>query len=268
MTSRKPASRPSRPGRPRGPRRDRDERRTELLDAAERAIRRVGPHASMEEIAAEAGITKPILYSHFGDKAGLIRALAGRVAGQLNHAVSEALTRSVGPSEVVSSTIAAFCTFIENEPELYRFLVQSAKHESDRSGPRLVSDIGNQIAVTLGSGLRRAGADSGGAEAWAYAIVGMTFAGASWWLERRSMSKDDLVGYLSQLLWSGLSGAGLDRLEQWEASDATGRPRISAVPEHPGDSAEGAAGPGATGTGVAGPAATGSGEARRVSGDG
>ena len=45
--------------RPRGPRRDRDERRAELLDAAERAIRRVGPSASMDEIAAEAGITKP-----------------------------------------------------------------------------------------------------------------------------------------------------------------------------------------------------------------
>jgi AcrR family transcriptional regulator len=249
MTSRKPASRPSRPGRPRGPRRDRDERRTELLDAAERAIRRVGPHASMEEIAAEAGITKPILYSHFGDKAGLICALAGRVASQLNDAVSEALTRSVEPSEVVSSTIAAFCTFIEDEPELYRFLVQSAKYESDRTGPRLISDIGNQIAVTLGSGLRRAGADSGAAEPWAYAIVGMTFAGAGWWLDRRSMSKDDLVGYLSQLLWSGLSGAGLGRLEQWDADEPDGRPRISAVPEPAGDRSGDAAGPGAPGPG-------------------
>ena len=32
-----------------------------------------------------------------------------------------------------------------------------------------------------------------------------------WWLERRTMSKDDLVNYLTQLLWSGLSGAGLER---------------------------------------------------------
>lgn len=187
----------------------------------------------MDEIAAEAGITKPILYSHFGDKAGLIRALAGRVAGQLNRTVSQALTGSGEPREVVASTIEAFCTFIENEPELYRFLVQTAKHESDASGPRLMSDIGSQIAVTLGSGLRRAGADSGAAEPWAFAIVGMTFAGAGWWLERRSMSKDDLVGYLSQLLWSGLSGAGLGRLEQWDADEPGERPRIIAVPDRP-----------------------------------
>jgi AcrR family transcriptional regulator len=230
MTSRKP---PTRPGRPRGPRRDRDERRGELLDAAERAIRRIGPKASMDEIAAEAGITKPILYSHFGDKAGLITALAGRVAGQLNRAVSDALSRTGEPSEVVSSTIEAFCTFIEEEPELYRFLVQTAKHSTTPSGPRLMTDIGSEIAVALGSGLRRAGADSGAAEPWAYAIVGMTFAGAGWWLERRSMSKDDLVGYLSQLLWSGLSGAGLGRLEQADDDAPVDLPRISAVPDRP-----------------------------------
>jgi AcrR family transcriptional regulator len=212
MTSRKVPSRTarsSRPGRPRGPRRDRDERRVELLDAAERAIRRVGPHASMDEIAAEAGITKPILYSHFGDKAGLVHALAQRVAAQINAAVSEELSRSGEPRVLVESTLAAFCTFIEREPELYRFLVQSARRGSDEAGPRLMTDISSQIAVTLGSALRRAGADSGPAEPWAVAIVGMTFAAAGWWLERRSMSKDDLVGYLSQLLWSGLSGAGL-----------------------------------------------------------
>ena len=84
MTSRKSSSSAGptrhRPGRPRGPRRDRER-------APRRAARRgraghparSGPQASMDEIAAEAGITKPILYSHFGDKAGLVHALAERV---------------------------------------------------------------------------------------------------------------------------------------------------------------------------------------------
>src|SRR5512138_2646951 len=109
-----PASTAHRPGRPRGPRRDRDERRGELLDAAERAIRRIGPRASMDELAAEAGITKPILYSHFGDKAGLVAALSQRVADQLNAAILSALSSShTSPREAVAGTIAAFCTFIE-----------------------------------------------------------------------------------------------------------------------------------------------------------
>jgi AcrR family transcriptional regulator len=245
MTSRSVPSRtvrPSRPGRPRGPRRDRDERRAELLDAAERAIRQIGPHASMDEIAAEAGITKPILYSHFGDRAGLVHALAKRVAAQVNAAVSEELSRSGEPRVLVESTLAAFCSFIEREPELYRFLVQTARRASDEAGPRLMTDIGSQIAVTLGSALRRAGADSGAAEPWAYAIVGMTFASAGWWLQRRSMSKDDLVRYLTQLLWSGLSGAGLGAVveppgstpEPAPTTSAGDRPRhIAAVRDRP-----------------------------------
>jgi AcrR family transcriptional regulator len=211
VTSRKSPARPAatRAGRPRGPRRDREERRSELLDAAERAIRRIGPQASMDEIAAEAGITKPIVYSHFGDKAGLVTALAERVARQLNETVVGALATQREPRQAVAATIDAFCTFIESEPELYRFLIQTAMQTPRRGGPKVATDISNQIAVSLGSSLRRAGADSGAAEPWAFAIVGMTFAGAGWWMERRSMSKQDLVGYLTQLLWSGLSGAGL-----------------------------------------------------------
>jgi AcrR family transcriptional regulator len=207
------SGRAARPGRPRGPRRDRDERRAELLDAAERAIRRVGPQASMDELAAEAGITKPILYSHFGDKAGLARALAERVAAELNVSISASLSRIRDPSAMVAETIDAFCTFIQDEPDLYRFLVQTALDNPTGSGSKLIADFANQIAVVLGGALRQAGADSGPAEPWAFAIVGMALAGAGWWIERQSMSKTDLVGYLSQLLWTGLSGAGLDRLE-------------------------------------------------------
>src|SRR5206468_1776607 len=51
---------------------------TQLLDAADRVMRRRGAGASMDEIASEAGISKPILYRHFGDKDGLHRALAER----------------------------------------------------------------------------------------------------------------------------------------------------------------------------------------------
>jgi AcrR family transcriptional regulator len=181
----------------------------------------------MDEIAAEAGITKPILYSHFGDKAGLVHALAGRVAAQVDAAVTTALQGSGEPRQVVESTLAAFCTFIEREPELYRFLVQSATSGSDRAGPRLMTDLSSQIAATLGSALRRSGADSGAAEPWAFAIAGMTFAAAGWWLERRSISKDELVRYLADLLWSGLSGAGLG------SGDPVGRPHIVVVPHTP-----------------------------------
>src|SRR4051794_1843691 len=68
----------------------RAKKRIELLDAAIRAIRREGPGVSMGEMAAEAGVTKPILYRHFGAKGGLYHAIAERYATEL-------LTRSGRP---------------------------------------------------------------------------------------------------------------------------------------------------------------------------
>jgi AcrR family transcriptional regulator len=210
-------------GRPRGPRRSREERRAELLDAAERAIRRIGPQASMDELAAEAGITKPILYSHFGDKAGLAAALTERVAAELDRALVASLSKVQEPEQVVSSTIDAFCSFVESETELYHFLWYAAIHHADRSGGKLlIAGFADQIAFTLGSALRQVGEDSGAAEPWAYAIVGMTLTAGEWWLERRTMTRDDLVAYLTRLLWGGLAGAGLDRLSEDFAGSQAG----------------------------------------------
>jgi AcrR family transcriptional regulator len=202
-------------GRPRGPRRSRDERRAELLDAAERAIERIGPDASMDELAAEAGTTKPILCSHFGDKAGLAGALAVRVAAELNEAIGVSLGQVRHPREVVRSTIDAFCTFIETQNALYRFLVKAAMAYPDkRSRSKLIAGFADQIAGVLGDALHLAGADVRAAEPWSYAIVGMTLSAGEWWLDYQTMSKDDLVSYLTQLLWSGLDGAGLAKLAE------------------------------------------------------
>lgn len=169
----------------------------------------------MDELAAEAGITKPILYSHFGDKAGLAGALAVRVAAELNQAIATSLGQVRHPREVVRSTIDAFCTFIEKQNALYQFLVKAAMAYPDkRSRSKLIAGFADQISGALGDALRQAGSDARAADPWAYAIVGMTLSAGEWWLDYQTMSKDDLVSYLTQLLWSGLDGAGLARLAE------------------------------------------------------
>lgn len=176
----------------------------------------------MDELAAEAGITKPILYSHFGDRAGLADALAERTADMLIRAIAGALrdaAKTESALEITQSAIQAFCDFIEREPNIYRFLVRATFDDADPVSSRLATEVASRIAVLLGHGLRETGGDSGAAEPWAFGMVGMAFAGGEWWLGRRTMSKQDLVNYLTQLIWGGLSGAGLDQFGVQPSTD-------------------------------------------------
>lgn len=203
--------RPRRVGRPPGPTRDKAERRAELLDAATAAIRQIGTDATMAELAASAGITKPILYSHFGDKAGLAAALAERVVAELNESLLAGLAVGATSRERMRATVGSFVDFVQREPELYGFLVRGAVEPGAGFGdPGLVSEIGNQITIVLGTALRSAGRDSGSAELWSYAIIGAVFVTAEWWLARPVVSRDQLVDDLCRLLWDGLGSTGLD----------------------------------------------------------
>ena len=86
----------------------REARREALLDAADRIVQRDGPAASMATIAAEAGITKPILYRHFGDKNGLYAALTDRHTERLLVALRAALEVPGTRRERVERTVDAY----------------------------------------------------------------------------------------------------------------------------------------------------------------
>ncbi|UDY35389.1 TetR family transcriptional regulator [Dermatobacter hominis] len=196
--------------RKRRTRESRSERREELLDAAVLAIRREGAGVSMEDIAHEAGITKPILYANFGDKAGLADALATRFSRDLIARFGEAWATSEDTRERVERAIDAWVGFIESDPHIYRFLSEGSFGAGRRlEDRRLVSDVGVVVARALGEWLREQGSDSGPAEPWAYGVLGMVHVTTEWWLDRRTLSRRDLVEYLTSLLWTGFSGNGL-----------------------------------------------------------
>lgn len=186
----------------------RAERRQELLEAADRVVRRDGPNTSMNDIAREAGITKPILYKHFGDKGGLYQALAERYVRLLLEQLRDALAAESDPQARVRKTIAAYLSFIEREQEVYDFLMHRAvteRPEAHATVADFIRQLAAELSLILGEELRRLGLDSGGADPWAHGIVGMVQLAGDRWLEQRSMSRDNLVDYLEALVWNGLS---------------------------------------------------------------
>lgn len=180
---------------------DRAERREQLLDAAVVVIRRDGPDASMTAIAAEGGITKPILYRHFGDRQGLVAALVDRFTAQLADELGAALALDVPPRQAVAAAIDAHVRVVERDPRLYRFLTRSGTPQELLA---ITDVIATQVALVLGERIRAHGGDSGAAEPWAHGIVGMVHLAADWWVERRTMPRPRLVEYLTSLLWDGM----------------------------------------------------------------
>lgn len=162
----------------------------------------------MDDIAAEAGITKPILYKHFEDKGGLYRALAERYVRALMTELRDAFSSEGGPRTRITRTIDAYLAFIEKEQEAYRFLMHRAvgeRVEAQAAVADFIRQLGDEIAVIVRDELNRFGLDPGGAEPWAHGMVGMVHLAGDWWLEHRSMSRPQIVEYLGVLLWRGFS---------------------------------------------------------------
>ncbi|MEW2528170.1 MULTISPECIES: TetR family transcriptional regulator [unclassified Streptomyces] len=196
-----------------------EQRRRELLEAADRVVLRDGPGASMNAIAAEAGITKPILYRHFGDKGGLYAALAKRHTDALLASLRAALDAPAERRERVEATLDTYLAAIEARPQVYRFLM----HPSEAVSSGEVSGEGFDVGLHSAPLLRRLGeelaevieerVDLGPqsaelARVWGHGIVGMMHAAGDWWLGERPCPRAQLVRSLADLLWGRLAAAG------------------------------------------------------------
>lgn len=184
-------------------------RRREFVDAALRVLKSHGPDLPMDAVAAEAGVTKPVLYRYFSDKAELVEALAERGSQILAERLLPAIKVGTPAMASVRDGVSAYFAVIDEYPNLYWLLARHVALEDGRlSGPvqRDKESIASALTSVLSDYAWALGLDSGGAEPWAYGITGLVQSTGEWWLQRRSMSRAHVIDLVTRLIWAALSG--------------------------------------------------------------
>ncbi|MEP6816962.1 MAG: TetR/AcrR family transcriptional regulator [Marmoricola sp.] len=182
----------------------RENRRAELVGAAVAAIDQHGPTASIAEIAGTAGVSRPVLYRYFADKDDLHRAVGLWGASTVLEGLLPALLSDLPLRERVRAGVDAYLSLIDEHPQVFQLLVgHLGQGDPLADGKEMIAAA---IARTLGDALRDLGIDAGGAEPWAQGLVGLGLSTGTWWLERRTMTKAAVAGYLSAFVWHAFEG--------------------------------------------------------------
>lgn len=184
----------------------REHRRAELVAAAVAAIDHHGPGASLADIAASAGVSKPVLYRYFADKDDLYRAVGHWGATSVLEGLLPALLSEAPVRQRVHDAVDMYLSLIDQHPQVFVLLVE---HRPDGASDPLADGkelIAAALARTLGDVLRELGADAAGAEPWAHGLVGLGLSTGEWWLQRRTLSRAAVGGYLSTFIWHAFEG--------------------------------------------------------------
>lgn len=202
------------PARPRGGAR-REARRALMVKAAVRAIRRLGPAVTMQDIAREAGVSKPILYRQFAGKTDLRAEVAAAATTALIAKLQAASDREARHHRQLMSVINAYLEYVERERRLVGFLRQppvSIAASTGQPAQHFAATLATRISIVLREGLGADGGDPSPADAWAVGLVGCVQAAADWWVSGQGVPQTVVAEQLAWLIWNGLGG-----LERGEA---------------------------------------------------
>ncbi|MBB3052780.1 transcriptional regulator, TetR family [Prauserella aidingensis] len=192
-----------------GVRLPRTQRRAQLLAAAQQVFAANGYHsAAMDDIAEQAGVSKPVLYQHFPGKLDLYIALLESHVDDLVRAVEGALASTTDNKQRVQNAVGAFFDFVNGDVGAFRMVFESdlrGEPDVQQAVDRATTATVDAIAKTI---MSDAGLDAERARLLAVGLVGMSQVSARYWLDQDSdISRDDAVRLTSTLAWRGI-GAG------------------------------------------------------------
>lgn len=189
--------------------------RAEIVDAAYRAIDRLGPELSLREIAAEAGTAKPKIYRHFTDKADLHQAIGQRLRDMLWAAIFPSIDLSADSGrEIIRRSVEQYVRLVDQHPNVLRFLLQGRFADQSAVAMTTVnkgSEITLAVADMISTELKDLAPDPAAFELAAFAIFGTAASATDWWLgpdddRPRRMPADQFIAHMTTIMLGAING--------------------------------------------------------------
>ncbi len=184
------------------------QRREQLIEVGRKLFADKGFEATtVEEIAAKAGVSKPVVYEHFGGKEGLYAVVVDREIRSLLDGITGALTSNGHARRLLEQAALALLDYVENSTDGFRILVRdSPAGQATGSYASLLSDVASQVEYILAAEFKRQKLDPKTAPIYAQMLVGMVALTGQWWMDSRKFKKADVAAHLVNLAWNGLGG--------------------------------------------------------------
>ncbi|GAA3018450.1 hypothetical protein GCM10017559_48100 [Streptosporangium longisporum] len=183
------------------------ERREQLIQISRTLFAEKGfDGTSVEEIAATANVSKPVVYEHFGGKEGVYAVVVDREMQKLLGMVTEALSASHSLIKLERAALALLA-YVEENSEGFRILVRDS-HAASGTGTfaSLINDIASQVEDVMVDEFAERGYEPTLAPMYAQMLVGMVALTGQWWLDVRTPPRQEVAAHLVNLAWNGLTG--------------------------------------------------------------
>jgi AcrR family transcriptional regulator len=188
------------------------ERREQLLGVARSVFAEQGFDAtSIEDIAERAGVTRPVVYEHFGGKEGIHAVVVDREVTRLSELLAAPLREASSNREAAEWAATAFLKFVEEESDGFRILTRDVPQGGGRTSlASVLSDVAARIEQLLAAAFERRGFDPQIAPMYAQMLVGAVAQVAEWWLEVGEPPRDVVAAHIINLMWNGLGAMEAD----------------------------------------------------------
>jgi AcrR family transcriptional regulator len=163
----------------------------------------------MDEIAAAVGVTKPLLYTYFGNKQRLYIACMERAGDALTATIAEAVAATSTPDEALRAGVRAFFAFLDSDRAAWAVLFDETLPRNGEVADRVAEYRGRIAELVSGAmveQLPRARRDAARTEieALSTAVLGAAEALAHWWLRTAALSAGDAAELLISTVEPGL----------------------------------------------------------------